>query len=274
MPSSLNLFIRIPKGFSEQDVFDSVNRKDICKIIDVVIKKGKTNNNAIIMIDYWYKGTRHIRDTLIRGDPVSIPNPGHNTWLAFEFKPKIKAECAKVHPAPDQSPGDVDEFGRDNIRKNKPTLSANARVFIPTPKIAPELTDSLLPFVTDNRAERERNQRHNEDAANAFIQQYECYTSYATPVKMYGEGAIAPGAPMKANQSSDMEEGEMFEVAQKLDDMFIEETVSEITDCDYDEKPRYIPIDFDSPKNPVLNLDYSHTTAVRKRRIKFIRPTK
>jgi len=286
MPSSLNLFIRTPKGFSEQDVFDSVIRMDICKVIDVVIKKGKTTNNAIVMIDYWYKGTRHIRDTLTRGEPISIPNPGPHTWLAFEFKPKIKpntkVESAKVHPAPTTC---IDEFGRDISRKIKPTLRANAPAFVPIAPalpIAPTLSEMLPLFVTDNRAERARNQRHNDYAADAFIQQYE----YATPEKTYRDDAIAPGAPMKPMHSDEIEEGELCEVVQRLDQMFIEQpiaaaadAISEITDCDYEEpvpekKEIYIPVDFDAPKNPVLNVDYSNIVGVKKRNIRFIKPTK
>jgi len=289
MPSSLNLFIRTPKGFSEQDVFDAINRMDICKVIGVVIKKGKTTNNAIVMIDYWYKGTRHIRDTLIRGEPISIPNPGPHTWLAFEFKPKAKSntkvESAKVHPAPL-----VDEFGRDISRKIKPTLNANAATFVPIAPalkiapalpIAPTLSEMLPPFVTDNRAERARNQRRNDWAADAFIQQYE----YASPEKTHSD-AIAPGAPMKPIHIEELEEGELCEIVQRLDTMFIEQpiaaaadNISEITDYDYDEpipekKEVYIPVDFDVPKNPVINVDYSNMVCVKKRNIRFIKPKK
>jgi hypothetical protein len=279
MPSSLNLFIRVPKGFSEQDVFDTIIRMDICKVIGVVIKKGKTTNNAIIMIDYWYKGTRHIRDTLIRGEPISIPNPGPHTWLAFEFKPKIKSktkvESAKVHPAPSELL--VDEFGRDITRK--PTKAPVLLIAQALP-IAPTLSEMLPPFVTDNRRERARNQRDNYYAAEEFIQQYECY---ATPEKMYREDAIAPGAPMKPMHSYEVEEGELSEVVQKLDQMFIEQpiaaaadTISDITDYDYDEpvqekKEIYIPVDFDKPKNHVINVDYTNLVGVKKRNIRFIK---
>jgi hypothetical protein len=273
MPSSLNLFIRVPKGFSEQDVFDSVIRMDICKVIGVVIKKGKTTNNAIVMIDYWYKRTRHIRDTLTRGEPISIPNPGPHTWLAFEFKPKTKTDStksAKVHPAPSEPL--VDEFGRDITRK--PT-KAPVLPIAPALPIAPTLSEMLPPFVTDNRRERARNQY----AAESFIEQYE----YATPEKMYREDAIAPGAPMKPMHSYEVEEGELSEVVQKLDQMFIEQpiaaaadTISDITDYDYDEpvperKEIYIPVDFDKPKNAVINVDYSNVIAVKKRNIRFIK---
>jgi hypothetical protein len=291
MPSTLNLFIRTPKGFSEQDVFDAINRMDICKVIDVVIKKGKTTNNAIVMIDYWYKGTRNIRDVLVRGEPISIPNPGPHTWLAFEFKPKTKSntkvESAKVHPA--HSAPFVDEFGRDISRKIKPALSANAPAFVPIAPalkiapalpIAPTLSEMLPPFVTDNRAERARNQRRNDWAADAFIRQYE----YASPEKTHRD-AIAPGAPMKVVQYDDMEEGELCEIVQRLDTMFIEQpadvadNLSEITDCEYEEpfpekKTVYIPVDFDKPSHPVLNVDYGNIIAVKKRNIRFIKPKK
>jgi hypothetical protein len=284
MPSSLNLFIRIPKGFSEQDVFDAVNRMDICKVIDVLIKKGKTTNNAIVMIDYWYKGTRNIRDVLVRGEPISIPNPGPHTWLAFEFKPKTKVEYAKVHPAP--SAPLVDEFGRDISRKIKPTLSANAPAFVPIAPalkiapslpIAPTLSKMLPPFVTDNRAERARNQRRNDWVADAFIQQYE----YASPEKTHSD-AIAPGAPMKVVQYDEMEEGELSEIVQRLDTMFIDQSadnISEITDADYEEdfpekETGYIQVDFDTPKQQVLTVDYGNIIAVKKRNIRFIKPTR
>jgi hypothetical protein len=281
MPSSLNLFIRVPKGFSEQDVFDSINRMDICKVIDVVIKKGKTTNNAIIMIDYWYKGTRHIRDTLTRGEPISIPNPGPHTWLAFEFKPKTKSntkvESAKVHPAP--SAPLVDEFGRDITRKpNKAPVFVPIASIAATLPIAPTLSEMLPPFVTDNRRERARNQY----AADSFIEQYEYY---ATPEKTYREDATAPWAPMKPMHAYEVEEGELCEVVQKLDQMFIEQpiaaaadAISDITDGDYDEpvqekKEIYIPVDFDAPKNIVINVDYSNIVGVKKRNIRFIKPT-
>jgi hypothetical protein len=250
---------------------------DICKVIDVVIKKGKTTNNAIIMIDYWYKGTRHIRDTLIRGEPISIPNPGPHTWLAFEFKPKTDStKSAKVHPAPvAPSAPLVDEFGRDITRKpNK------APVFVPALPIAPTLSEMLPPFVTDNRRERARNQRDNYYATEAFIQQYEYY---ATPEKMHIEDAIAPGAPMKPMYADNIEEGEICEVVQRLDKMFIEQpiaaatdAISDITDYDYDEpvqeqKEVYFQVDFDKPKNPVLIVDYSNIVGVKKRNIRFIK---
>jgi hypothetical protein len=284
MPSSLNLFIRVPKGFSEQDVFDSVNRKDICKVIGVFIKKGKTYNNATVLIDYWYTGTKHIREALIQGEPVSIPNISPDSWLAFEFKPKTKTDStksAKVHPAPTTG---IDEFGRDIPRKVKPTLRANAPAFVPIAPtlkiapalpIAPTLSEMLPPFVTDNRAERARN--CNDYAAEAFIQQYHCY---ATPEKTYRDDAIAPGAPMK--QAYEVEEGELSDVVQQLDQMFIEQpiaaaadAISDITDGEYEEEKKtvYIPVDFDAPKYPVLNINYSNTMAVKKRNIKFINPT-
>jgi hypothetical protein len=291
MPSSLNLFIRVPKGFSEQDVFDSVNRKDICKVIGVFIKKGKTYNNATVLIDYWYTGTKHIREALIQGEPVSIPNISPDSWLAFEFKPKTKTDStksAKVHPAPIVA--GIDEFGRDISRKIKPTLRANAPAFVPIAPtlqiapalpIAPTLSEILPPFVTDNRAERARN--YNNYAAEAFIQQYECYS---TPEKTYRDDAIAPGAPMK--QAYEVEEGELSEIVQKLDQMFIEQpiaaaadAISDITDGDGDyeepvpeKKEVYIPVDFDKPKNAVININYSNMVAVKKRNIKFIKPTK
>uniref|UniRef100_A0A6C0K2W2 Uncharacterized protein n=1 Tax=viral metagenome TaxID=1070528 RepID=A0A6C0K2W2_9ZZZZ len=277
MPSSLNLFIRIPKGFSEQDVFDAIVRKDICKVIGIVIKKGKSNNNAIVMIDYWYRGTRHIRDALMRGEPISIPNPGPYNWLAFEFKPKTPTESTKLHPYPEYG---VDEFGRNIPRKIKPSLNVNAPIFVP---IAPTLSEMLSPYVTDNRAERARNQYHNEYAADAFIEKYESYT---TPEKTY-QNAIAPGAPMKSTCiQSEIEEGELCEIVQKLDTMFINQqnstasdTKSDISECEYDttareKKHAYAPVDFDKPNTHTFTVDYGNAPMIKKRNIRTIKPTK
>jgi len=261
MPSSLNLFIRIPKGFSEQDVFDAINRMDICKIIDVVIKKGKTNNNAIIMIDYWYKGTRHIRDTLMNGGPISVIVGAH-MLLAYEFKPKPRVESAKVHPDQDQVV--VDEFGRDIPRKSKPVLRADAPAFKPAlraeaPAFVPIATlksgaVKIAPALIDI------NQRLNEFATDAFIRQYE-QECLANLKKMNEQGAIAPGAPsapVKARrQSYDLEEGELCEVVQKLDTIFIE-------------KPNAKP---EISKNKKVEADCSHISAVMKRKVKFSLPT-
>jgi hypothetical protein len=259
MPSSLNLFIRIPKGFSEQDVFDAINRMDICKIIDVVIKKGKTTNNAIIMIDYWYKGTRHIRDTLMNGGPISVI-VGSHMLLAYEFKPKPKVESAKVHPDQDQAV--VDEFGRDIPRKSntvlradapafKPVLRADAPAFVPNVslksgavKIAPALIDI--------------NQRLNEFAVDAFIRQYE-QECLANLKKMNEQGAIAPGAPIKASKppADDLEEGELCEIVQKLDTRFIEKPINNVN----------------ISKNKKVQADCIHMSAVMKRKVKFSLPT-
>jgi len=261
MPSSLNLFIRIPKGFSEQDVFDAIDRKEICKIINVVIKKGKTTNNAIIMIDYWYKGTRHIRDTLMNGGPISVI-VGSHMLLAYEFKPKPRVESTKVHPDQDQA-AVVDEFGRDIPRKNntvlradapafKPALRADAPAFVPIAtlksgavKIAPALIDI--------------NQRLNEFAADAFIRQYE-QECLANLKKMNEQGAIAPGAPIKASKPSvdDLEEGELREIVQKLDTRFIEKPISNINI---------------SKNKKVQSADCIHISAVMKRKVKFSLPT-
>ncbi len=268
MPSSLNLFIRIPKGFSEQDVFDAINRKEICKIIDVVIKKGKTNNNAIIMIDYWYKGTRHIRDTLMNGGPISVI-VGSHMLLAYEFKSKPRVESAKVQP--DEDTVVVDEFGRDIPRKSntvlradapafKPALRADAPAFVPIAplkiatlksgavKIAPALIDI--------------NQRLNEFATDAFIRQYE-QECLANLKKMNEQGAIAPGAPsapIKANRPSvdDLEEGELREIVQKLDTMFIEKPISNVNI---------------SKNKKVQSADCIHISAAMKRKVKFSLPT-
>ena len=264
MPSSLNLFIRIPKGFSEQDVFDAIDRKEICKIIDVVIKKGKTTNNAIIMIDYWYKGTRHIRDTLMNGGPISVI-VGSHMLLAYEFKPKPRVETAKVHPDQEDNVV-VDEFGRDIPRKSntvlradapafKPALRADAPAFVPIAtlksgavKIAPALIDI--------------NQRLNEFAVDAFIRQYE-QECLANLKKMNEQGAIAPGAPsvpIKANKppTDDLEEGELREVVQKLDTMFIEKS----------------NMKSDMSKNKKVQVaDCSHISAAMKRKVKFSLPT-
>lgn len=263
MPSSLNLFIRIPKGFSEQDVFDAINRMEICKIIDVVIKKGKTNNNAIIMIDYWYKGTRHIRDTLMNGGPISVI-VGSHMLLAYEFKPKPRVESTKVQP--DEDTVVVDEFGRDIPRKSntvlradapafKPALRADAPAFVPIAtlknvslKIAPALSDI--------------NQRLNEFASDAFIRQYE-QECLANLKKMNEQGAIAPGAPsapIKANKlpADDLEEGELREIVQKLDTMFIEKPISNVNI---------------SKNKKVQSADCIHISAAMKRKVKFSLPT-
>ena len=179
MPSSLNLFIRVPKGYNENDVFDAVIRKDICKVIDVIIKKGKSKNIAIVMVDYWYKGTRDIRDTLLRSGSIAISFANGAACLAYEYKPQSKAMAAR----------DVDEFGRDITRKSipiapaltpavAPALNVNAPVFVP---MVPAVSDILHPYVTDNRAERSRNYSANNDAAFDFIQEYE--ETFATPEK-------------------------------------------------------------------------------------------
>jgi hypothetical protein len=232
MPSSLNLFIRIPKGFSEQDVFDAINRKDICKIINVVIKKGKTTNNAIIMIDYWYKGTGHIRDTLLGGNPISVI-VGSHMLLAYEFKSKSRIESAKVYPEP------VDEFGRDIPRKIntvlradapafKPALRADAPEFVPmvqSPKIAPAVSDI--------------NQRLNEFAAKSFIRQCE---------KEFSVGATEPRA-----SGSDLEEGELCEIIKKHSKIVIDKPIkkSVIT------------------RNPKIDVECSHVSAAIKRKVRF-----
>lgn len=172
MPSSLNLFIRVPKGYNEKDVFDAVIRKDICKVIDVIIKKGKSKNIAIVMVDYWYKGTRDIRDTLLRSGSIAISFANGTVGLAYEYKPQKKASTSR----------DVNEFGRDINKKSiliAPALNVNAPVFVP---MVPAVSDILHPYVTDNRAERARNYAINNAAAQDFIQEYEA--TFAIPEKM------------------------------------------------------------------------------------------
>uniref|UniRef100_A0A6C0HIQ7 Uncharacterized protein n=1 Tax=viral metagenome TaxID=1070528 RepID=A0A6C0HIQ7_9ZZZZ len=293
MPSSLNLFIRTPKGVSEHEIRDAVIRKDICSVIGVVIKKGKSNNSAVVMIDYWYKGTRHIRDALIRGESITISSSHNNIWLAYEYKPNTTSKSEP--PAPTKvkaaTPRNVDEFGRDTTRKSKPVaqpaLNAKAPAFIPIAPtlniaaalpIAPALGHVLPPFVTDTRAERRRNR--NNYAAEEFIQQYE-YCG-ATPAKI-PETAIAPGAPEKYKQ----ELGEicgLSDVIRQLEGAFISEqtsmepesdSISDVTDDFVEEhsnkKVRFITIDVDAPKQSVLEVDYSTMVPVKKRNIRYVK---
>lgn len=287
MPSSLNLFIRVPKGTNEQDIFNAVSHKDICKVLAIILKKGKIYNNATIIVDYWYSGTRHIREALIRGEPVSIPNASPDAWLAFEHKTK----AIKVAPAPMPAPlpvrpTNLDEFGRDISIKNKPSLNANASAFIPIMPtlnnvkaipIAPALSDCLPPFVTDNRKERSRNCRENNYAAEELIKQYDFY---ATPEKMQPRTVVVPNAPVKHVPEYDKEPGEvdeLTELVQKLDNTFIDarehDNISEITDCDEyakgTKKQRFMPVDFDAPKEVFLEVVYTNLSVPKKRVFKY-----
>jgi hypothetical protein len=299
MPSSLNLFIRIPKGVSEHEVRDAVIRKDICSVIGVVIKKGKSNNNAIVMVDFWYKGTRHIRDALIRGESISIASR-HTNWLAYEYNSNKPSKVVIRSPS-------QDEFGRDISKKSKKQvaqkLSANAPAFVPiAPKllrfasevcvggnvgssshplkiapalpIAPVLSNILPPFITDTRAERHRNR--NNYAAEEFIKQYECYE---TPAKMPVD-AIAPGAPLKRSGDGEIFEQDLSEVICQLDSVFGEtpiesDSISDVTDDFAEErrerKPRFITIDVDAPKQGVLEVNYSNVNPIKKRNIRIIK---
>jgi hypothetical protein len=174
MPSSLNLFIRVHKSASTDDIAYAVNCMDMCRIMEIKLKKGKVCNNATVFVDYWFRGTRKIREMLINGTYVYIPNQIGESWMAFEHKPQHATVAKTFNPYGMRvlpfdntiipcSSGPVDEFGRD----------ISHRRLQPLP-IAPALLscDVLPPFVTDNRAERARKIAKNKKYSNVFIDEY------------------------------------------------------------------------------------------------------
>jgi hypothetical protein len=76
---------------------------------------------------------------------------------------------------------------------------------------------------------------------------------------MNEQGAIAPGAPIKASKppADDLEEGELMEIVQKLDTRFIEKPISHVN----------------ISKNKKVQADCIHMSAVMKRKVKFSLPT-
>jgi hypothetical protein len=139
----------------------------------------------------------------------------------------------------------------------KPALRADAPAFVP---IAP-LTIAPLTIapLTIAPALSDINQRLNEFAADAFIRQCE-QECLANLKKMNEQGAIAPGAPIKASKppADDLEEGELREIVQKLDSRFIEKSISHVNM---------------SKNKKVQAADCSHISAVMKRKVKFSLPT-
>ena len=199
MPSSLILSINnIPQMFSETDIYDAVVKKDICKVASIIIKTGKVKNSAIIVVDYWYKGTRHIRDTLVSGYPVSIM-VGSTIWLAYEYKNKDNEKYAKVYP-------ETDEFGRDVLRipNNTTVLRADAPVFVPK-------------SLQHNNDIDEENKR----AADDFIAQLVYELNKLVSQQNNSEGANAPPGSHQHQshkygyddnkEVEDMEDGELCE---------------------------------------------------------------
>lgn len=249
MPSSLNLFIRVPKDVNENAIIDAIAIRDMCKVLKVYIKKGiyikkgKLTKNAVVMVDYWYRGTSYIRDILIKGEPISVI-VGPYMLLAYEFKPCQKIVHTTVHIK-----NEADEFGRDIPRQSKPTLRADAPAFVPMSqlKIAPALQTY---DVFDN-------QHKNEYAANDFIKKYE-YECYINSNKNDTQCAIAPsaGAVPTTNtiKSTDMEDGEICEIAEKKPKSIISNR-------------RY------SNKNANSVFDCGHDAAAKKRKVKFVIPT-
>jgi hypothetical protein len=93
MPSSLNFVIyNIPKIFNESDIYDAVVEKDICKVLKVILTIGRTKNSAIVMVDYWYRGTKNFRNSLLKGEHIDIIMIGLYRLRAFEYTPHEKKE--------------------------------------------------------------------------------------------------------------------------------------------------------------------------------------
>jgi hypothetical protein len=277
MPSNTNMFIRIPKGIYEEYITDVINEMNMCKIFSVTIQPGKLYNTASIIVDYWYKGTKLLRDIMIRGDPIYIPNYS-NDWKAYLLKPKNENTLkTKVTPTY------VDEFGRDIPRKN---IQNNINTVFSTSMVEPEFTDKLHPNVTNNRLERTRKFRNiNEETAELFIRDCEMYF---TPMKIHPEpDIVVPNAPLKNENSEPLSEN-IDAVVMCLEKIFtndnncensishdtnFNEAVSDITDTDFDETPLkgYNGFDFDAPKVVPMKVNYENMPSVKKRIIKLVK---
>jgi hypothetical protein len=241
MPSSLNMFIRVPKYVTQQYVFECICDMNICKVSAVVIKKGKAHNTATVFVDYWYKGTKHERDILIRGEVLYIPNNGSD-WHAYEYKPIANEKHMVSH------------LYNSNV---------------------------LPPYVTDNREERRRNvvSAENAAAAEEFIRLFESYaTPTKNPPE---PEQVVPGAPVKKgnvntlyydnyidNNWTQIYEEEPGEIVSKVDD------VSDITDADFaTNDDTYDACDVDRPTAKPKTIEYTARVPTVKRRI-LLKPKK
>lgn len=99
MPSSIQLFIRVPKHISSEVIFDEISEMKVCKVCSVkIVRVNKRHNAAIVTIHYWYKGTKDIRDNLNRGEAMRIPTIG-NYFVAYKYAPRTTR--AAVHTEQD-----------------------------------------------------------------------------------------------------------------------------------------------------------------------------
>ena len=106
MPSIKKLVICVSKTMSSTYIFDAINELDICKVNEVYIVPTKHSpyNVAYAYVDYWYKGSKDIRDILHKGGAMYIPNCYGRDLEAYEF----------INPRPNkQTQSQPDEFGRD-----------------------------------------------------------------------------------------------------------------------------------------------------------------
>jgi hypothetical protein len=155
MPSIKKLFIRVSKTMSSTYIFDAINELDICKVNEVYIVPTKHSpyNVAYAYVDYWYKGSKDIRDTLHKGGAMYIPNCYGRDLEAYEF----------INPRPNKQP---DEFGRD----------------VPRTFIAKIINPLVNPAFNDKDADTEKSSEYslptkeeNEKAAAEFIANHNPY---------------------------------------------------------------------------------------------------
>ena len=99
MPSSIQLFIRVPKHISSEVIYDNISEMEVCKVCSVkIVRINNRRNAAMVTIHYWYKGTKDIRDNLNRGEAMHIPTTG-NYFVAYKYSPRTTR--ASVHSEQD-----------------------------------------------------------------------------------------------------------------------------------------------------------------------------
>jgi hypothetical protein len=118
MPSSIQLFIRVPKHISSEVIFDNISEMEVCKVCSVkIVRVNKRRNAAMVTIHYWYKGTKDIRDNLNRGEAMYIPNHG-NDFVAYKYISK-KSEEARDDASDERSMESFVEFDLESLVRNE-----------------------------------------------------------------------------------------------------------------------------------------------------------
>ena len=171
-----NLFIRVPKFITKDDIWNVITRHRFAMILDIIIKPGKHENYAHIFLNDWNPSVWY--DTLMwlyKKQSIQLPT-SWGVWNVFQLQQKI---TQKSYIPSQLASTTHDEFGRD--------------ISLKPAREQPIMHTNQLPAnVTDNR--RERREKYNKK-----------YPQYATPSPTYNS-QMKCNAPSKHCKRSQLSE--------------------------------------------------------------------